>query len=81
MESAYVREKAARLVRENRVTPIAQGFDSMHFEVQGDTDTYEVVLHKEKRVSCTCSNWTFKRRICSHILAVMVQNIPIFGEG
>ena len=61
--------KAARLVAEQRVYEIFRAREYSTFWVEGKTKTYQVDLWTDGTMECTCPYWTYKRRICSHILA------------
>jgi hypothetical protein len=58
--------KAQRLLRQRRITEIAEGI----YNVVGDHGTYNVSIDLKGRFSCNCPGFQTKR-MCSHVLAVM----------
>ena len=63
--SQKVGAKAARLVCEKRVTPL----DALTFKVEGDHDTYLVVLENDAAF-CTCPSTD---PACSHVRAARFE--------
>jgi len=60
-------EKAERLLRQGRVTPL----DGSRYNIVGDHGTYLVQVQVDGQVSCTCQGFLSKKR-CSHVAAVII---------
>jgi hypothetical protein len=68
--SKEVREKAFRLLRENKVKKDIETDKRIHFTVQGETEEHSVIYDKVKKEwNCDCIYLTLKEKMCSHILA------------
>ena len=74
--SQFIQEKAKKLVAEHRVFQIFQGDAYAIFLVEGDTDKYQVHIREGGMSSCTCLYWTYRQRVCSHILASQLYHHP-----
>ena len=65
-----IREKAFKLLRENRVKKEFETELRIHFSVKGETDLHSVIFDKTKNDwNCDCSYFALKEKECSHILA------------
>ena len=80
MVSEYIQTKAARLVEEQRVLELFRGRRYSIFQVEGDTDTYQVHLSETSMPSCMCLHWIYRYTICSHILACQLYSNPPYPE-
>lgn len=67
--SQFIQEKATRIVAEQRVFELFRTREYSTFLVEGDSKAYYVHLWNDCTMECTCPYWTYKHRICSHILA------------
>ena len=60
-------EKAERLIRSRRVTPL----EDDRYNVVGDHGTYLVSVLLDGRVACNCPGFE-RKNMCSHVMAVML---------
>jgi len=60
-------EKAERLIRTRRVTPL----EDDRYNVVGDHGTYLVSVLLDGRVTCNCPGFE-RKNMCSHVMAVML---------
>ncbi len=78
--SEYIQTKASRLVEEQWVFELFRGKGYSIFQVEGDTDIYQVHLSETNTPSCTCLHWVYRHTICSHILACQLYSEPPHPE-
>ena len=65
-----IREKAFKLLRENRVKKELETELRIHFLVKGETEDHDVIFDKVKKSwNCDCTFFSLHRKMCSHILA------------
>jgi uncharacterized Zn finger protein len=60
-------EKAERLVRSRRVTPL----EDDRYNVVGDHGTYLVSVLLDGKVTCNCPGFG-RKNMCSHVMAVIL---------
>ncbi|MFQ5821572.1 MAG: SWIM zinc finger family protein [Candidatus Heimdallarchaeota archaeon] len=78
--SKYIQEKATRLVAKQRVIELFRIREYSTIIVVGDTKTYHVHLWNDGTMECSCPYWTYKRQICSHIIASQLCPNPLKSE-
>jgi len=65
-----IREKAFKLLRENRVKKELETELRIHFFVKGETEDHDVIFDKVKKSwSCDCKYFSLHQKECSHILS------------
>ena len=65
-----IREKAFKLLRENRVKKELETNLRIHFAVEGETEVHDVIFDKVRKIwSCDCRYFALHQKECSHILA------------
>ncbi|MEM0243423.1 MAG: hypothetical protein QXS69_04105 [Candidatus Aenigmatarchaeota archaeon] len=70
IRTIWIKVKARKLLRENRVKKDFENDFRIHFSVKGDKDVHYVIYDKNKNeFSCDCKWFSIKKRECSHILA------------
>ena len=72
--SKRIEEKATWLVAEQRVFESFRTREYSRFVVEGDRSVYHVHLWNDGTMECTCPYWTYKRQLCSHILACQLYH-------
>ncbi|MHA1710182.1 MAG: hypothetical protein ACTSXJ_10235 [Candidatus Baldrarchaeia archaeon] len=86
MESVFV--KALSIIRKNKVRILSKTEFRVLAEVEGEHDTYSVIIYRDGRWSCTCNFGVFsKEDECSHALATklivgfpIIRKLPIIPE-
>ncbi|MFQ5818875.1 MAG: SWIM zinc finger family protein [Candidatus Heimdallarchaeota archaeon] len=74
--SQNIQQKTHRLVDKQLVFELFRAREYSLFQVEGSTRVYQVHLWNDGTIECTCPYWTYKRRICSHILVCQVYANP-----
>lgn len=76
LQSKHVELKAKRLVDEHCVFESFRTREYSRFVVEGDKGVYQVHLWNDGTIECTCPYWTYKRQLCSHIMACYLYHNP-----